>query len=120
MPAGEYLHWLAAPQSDPAQIVSGGGMQLRYNLPSLDDQGRLRPPGPQGLIVNVFTEPDWRKRGLANIVMQTIIGWSQANNVQSLVLHASVMGRSIYEKMGFVASNEMIYPYDLLRNSKNL
>src|SRR5206468_9194812 len=67
-------------------------------------------PGPQGVILNVYTEKEWRRTGLAELVMRTIIEWSRANGVASLVLHASSMGRSLYERLGFLPSNEMYYP----------
>ncbi|HMA36068.1 MAG TPA: GNAT family N-acetyltransferase [Chloroflexia bacterium] len=110
LPAGEYWAWLVAPAARPATIVAGGGLQLRQILPRPDAQGRLLAPGPQGLVVNVYTEPDWRRRGLAELVMHTIVAWSREHGVASLVLHASPLGRTLYERLGWVASNEMFYP----------
>ena len=59
------------------------------------------------MIVNVFTEPEWRRRGLAKLLMNTIIAWSRDQNLDSLVLHASDDGRALYEKLGFVPTTEM-------------
>ena len=109
IPAGEYVAWLVAPDGQPDVIVAGGGMQLRRVLPRPDRSGRLQKPGPQGLIVNVYTEKEWRRRGLAELVMRTMLQWSRENGVASVVLHASSMGRGLYERLGFVASNEMHY-----------
>jgi GNAT superfamily N-acetyltransferase len=110
IPSGEYIGWLVALSEQPHTIVAGGGMQLRRMLPRPDSEGRLLRPGPQGLVVNVYTEKRWRRKGLAELVMRTIIEWSRENRVASLVLHASSMGRPLYERMGFVDTNEMIYP----------
>jgi len=110
IPAGEYVGWLVTPREQPHLIVAGGGMQLRRILPRPDSEGRLLRPGPQGLVVNVYTEKGWRHKGLAELVMRTIIEWSRENGVASLVLHASSMGRPLYERMGFVSTNEMICP----------
>jgi GNAT superfamily N-acetyltransferase len=110
MPSGEYVAWVVAPRDQPDLIVAGGGVQLRRILPRTDREGNLQRPGPQGLIVNVYTEPQYRRRGLAELVMRTIIEWASQNGVASMVLHASEMGRSLYEKMGWVASNEMYFP----------
>jgi predicted GNAT family acetyltransferase len=63
--------------------------------------------GRQGTIVNVFTEPQWRRRGIAGLLIQEIIIWSNNERLDRLILHASDEGRSIYEKLGFAASNEM-------------
>jgi GNAT superfamily N-acetyltransferase len=61
----------------------------------------------QGLIVNVFNEPDWRRRGIAKLLMKEIIAWSREQTLDDLVLHASDGGRRLYEQLGFVLTNEM-------------
>src|SRR6266481_2324902 len=63
--------------------------------------------GRQGLIVNVFTEPAWRRRGLAKLLMNAIIAWSREQNLDGLVLHASDDGRALYEQLGFICTTEM-------------
>jgi predicted GNAT family acetyltransferase len=68
--------------------------------------------GRQGTIVNVFTEPQWRRRGIAGLLIQEIIIWSRNEGLDRLILHASDEGRSIYETLGFVASNEMRFVVD--------
>jgi GNAT superfamily N-acetyltransferase len=110
MPAGEYVAWVVSPREQPDVVVAGGGMQLRRVLPGTERTGELRKPGPQGIIVNVFTEREWRRRGLARLVMEAIIDWSRENGVASLVLHASDMGRELYVQLGFLDSNEMYFP----------
>ncbi len=109
IPAGEYVGWLASPQDDPHTPVAGAGMQIRAALPRPDPLGTGILLGPQGLIVNVFTERDWRRRGLAALLMQHVLDWSRSRGIRSLVLHASADGRPLYEKLGFVATNEMSY-----------
>ena len=39
--------------------------------------------------------------------MNEIVRWSQDEKLDQLVLHASAEARSLYEKMGFIATNEM-------------
>ena len=63
--------------------------------------------GRQGVIVNVFTEPEWRRRGIAKQLMKKIIAWSRKQSLDDLVLHASDDGRALYEQLGFVLTNEM-------------
>ena len=62
--------------------------------------------------MNVFTEPQWRRCGIAGLLIKEIIIWSNNEQIDRLVLHASDEGRSIYEKSGFVASNEMRFVGD--------
>ena len=110
MPAGEYVAWVVSPTSQRDVIVAGGGMQLRKILPRPTREGYLLKPGPQGLIVNVYTEHAYRRRGLGEMIMLTIIEWSKEHGVTSLVLHASDMGRPLYGRLGFTQTSEMSYP----------
>jgi len=65
--------------------------------------------GRQGTIVNVFTEPQWRRRGIAGRLVKEIIAWSKNECLDRLLLHASDDGRSVYERLGFIAGNEMYF-----------
>ena len=104
--AGNYIGWLATPASEPEMIVAGAGVQLQPILPRPIDVSTIGA-GRQGTIVNVFTEPRWRGCGIASLLIHEIIIWSKNERLDRLILHASNEGRSIYEKLGFVASNEM-------------
>jgi len=59
------------------------------------------------VILNVFTEPEFRKRGIARQVMLAILAWVRQQGLRSVNLHASKEGRTLYEKLGFEATNEM-------------
>ncbi len=105
----EYLGWFAFPKSQPDLIVAGAGVQLRQVPPH-----PCRPAkngefakGRHAIVLNVFTEPEWRKRGVAMLLMREIIRWAQNEKLDQLVLHASPEARSLYERMGFNATNEM-------------
>ena len=65
--------------------------------------------GPQGLVVNVFTERAWRRGGVAAALMRELLRWCQSHGIESLVLHASDEGRPLYERIGFKHTNEMRY-----------
>lgn len=54
-----------------------------------------------------FTEPAWRRRELAELLMRHILEWARDQRLDRLVLHASAEGRGLYERLGFVATNEM-------------
>jgi predicted GNAT family acetyltransferase len=86
-------------------------MQLRPALPGIRKapDGAHVTSGVQGLIVNVYTEPSWRHRGLASLLVRHVLDDAHARRVASLVLHASTQGRSLYESLGFVPTNEMRY-----------
>src|SRR5436305_5577115 len=87
IPSGEYMAWVVTPRDQPDLIIAGGGVQLRRILPRPSRDGKFERPGPQGLVVNVYTEPQWRHKGIAEFVMLAITEWSRQNGVTSLVLH---------------------------------
>ena len=103
---GEYVGWLASPENDSNTIVGGAGVHLHRTLPHPLSRSALAE-GRLGVIGNVFTEPEWRRRGVAEMLLRRIIEWARAERLDRLVLHASEEGRALYERLGFVTSNEM-------------
>ena len=107
--SGEYVGWLAAPPEDPQRVVAGAGCQRRQVLPHLKTADVVAE-GRHAIVLNVYTEPEWRRRGLGERLMQEVLAWARRERLDRLVLHASTAGRSLYQRLGFVASNEMRYP----------
>ena len=105
---GDYVGWLAILAHKPEVIVSGAGVQLQPILPRPLDISTIGE-GRQGTIVNVFTQPQWRRRGIAGLLIKEIIIWSKNEQLDRLLLHASDEGRSVYERLGFIAGNEMCF-----------
>ena len=109
IPDGRYIAWLA---EAGGEIVGGAGLQLRELLPRPARGGARLVRGPQGLILNVFTERAWRRRGVAAALMRELLSWCGENGIESVVLHASPEGRPLYEQLGFTPTNEMRYARD--------
>jgi GNAT superfamily N-acetyltransferase len=105
MQTGEYISWVAIDAA--GQIVAGAGLQLRRMLPRPNDDGGDIIHGPQAIVLNVYTEQTWRRRGIARLLMQELLQWTADNGVKSVVLHAAPEARTLYETLGFVAANEM-------------
>ena len=103
---GDYVGWVASPTDKPEIIVGGAGVQLQPILPRPLSTSAIGA-GRQGTIVNVFTEPEWRRRGVAALLLKEIIKWSREECLDRLVLHASEEGRALYHRLGFVPGNEM-------------
>lgn len=107
---GDYVGWLGSPADQPDQVAGGAGVQLRQVLPhpAKSPEGEVTvAEGRHGIVLNVFTEPVWRRCGLAEQLMRQLLAWAQKESLDRLVLHASVDGRQLYERLGFVATNEM-------------
>jgi GNAT superfamily N-acetyltransferase len=106
----QYVGWLVSPQDQPENIVAGAGVILRRVAPHPQQvtNGQFEiVSGRQAIIQNVFTDPEWRRRGLGTLLMKEIIAWSKKTGIESLVLHASDEGRPLYERLGFVTTTEM-------------
>jgi GNAT superfamily N-acetyltransferase len=100
MSSGEYIAWLAVIAGD--FVVAGAGLWL------MDWPAHLVGSNPRrGNILNVFTEPGFRRRGLACWLMEAVLDWCKVNGIDLVILHASPDGRALYESLGFQASNEM-------------
>jgi GNAT superfamily N-acetyltransferase len=67
-----------------------------------------RNPVPRiAYVLNVYTDPAYRRRGLSRRLMETIIAWCREQGFGVVHLHASEVGRPLYESLGFEPSNEM-------------
>jgi GNAT superfamily N-acetyltransferase len=97
---GSYRGWLA--EEDSGRVVGGGGVLLCPWPASPKDPGLRR-----AIVLNVYTEPEFRHRGIARRIMVTILGWLEEQGFPSVSLHASDEGRHLYEELGFKATNEM-------------
>ena len=107
---GDYIGWLASPEDEPERIVAGAGVRLREvpPHPQTNANGKINiVSGRQAIIQNVFTEPEWRRHGVAALLIKRIIDWSRQEGIDSLVLHASDEGKALYERLGFIATTEM-------------
>jgi|SRR6476659_9559612 len=96
----DYLAWLAVTSDD--LVVAGAGLWLMDWPPHMIGSSSRR-----GNILNVYTDPQFRRRGLAKRLMQTALEWCKTNQIDFVILHASKEGRRLYESLGFLDSNEM-------------
>jgi len=100
MLAGEYLGWFA--MAENSTIAAGAGLWLMDWPPHVLGRSQRR-----GNILNVYTEREFRRQGLARRLVEAAVDWCREHNVDTVILHASEEGRSMYENMGFRPTNEM-------------
>jgi len=115
IPLGEYVGWIAYPIGDSSPIA-GAGVQFRSLLPRPAARGDTVLLGREGLVLNVYTAPSWRRRGVAQHLMDTIVQWATEAGVVRLVLSASPAARPLYERMSFIGTREMVYSKPLATN----
>jgi GNAT superfamily N-acetyltransferase len=100
LPAGRYRGWVA--ETEGGRVVGGGGIVIN------DWPAHPRETMPLRVwILNMYVEPEYRRRGIARRLMETMIAWCRATGYRNVSLHASQEGRPLYERMGFVPTNEM-------------
>lgn len=94
------LHaWLACAR----EKVVAGGFVLVSPWPSHPYDGQCR----RATILNMYTDPPFRRQGIARRLMQTMIDWCKQEGFVHVTLHASDKGRPLYESLGFETTNEM-------------
>src|ERR1700730_1440033 len=96
---GTLRGWLAC-AGEP--VLAGGGV-LISPWPSHPYDGQCR----RATILNMYTDPPFRRQGIARRLMQTMIDWCRKEGFVHVTLHASDKGRPLYESLGFEPSNEM-------------
>jgi len=98
-----YAGWLVLHERN---IVGGGGVLLRETgpVPGCNRIGRW------GHIANIYIDPGHRRRGLARLLMQHILQWAKANQLDRITLSPSGEGRPLYESFGFIPAGEMELP----------
>lgn len=102
---GTYVGYLAV--GEDQDVIGGAGVHVRPQLPRISCDGTYVTTRRVPLLVNVYTEPQWRRRGIARELVVTLMRWASEEGVDQMVLHASDAGRALYESLGFAATNEM-------------
>lgn len=94
MPQGKILSWLA--EAD-GQILATSAL-----IPFEQAPTPFNLSGMGGYVLNIYTVPEWRGRGLARTLMETIIAYAQATGIAELWLYATDQGMPVYKRVGFV------------------
>ncbi len=98
--SGLYKSWFACTTN--GIVVAGTDVWLQDWPAGAYDTSPYR-----AYILNVYTSPDYRRKGLARLLVQTCMDWCYANGIRIVTLHASDEGRKVYEGLGFTPTNEM-------------
>lgn len=104
---GSYVGWFAIASDSDTTVIAGAGVHVKPHLPRISHDRRRVENTAVPLAVNVYTEVQWRGRGVATALMRTLMEWAEAQGTDRVVLHASDAGRPLYESLGFSGTNEM-------------
>src|SRR5947199_10795626 len=104
---GRYVGWVAELDDRSGEIVAGAGLQLRELLPRPDVARERLVRGPQALVLNVYTERAWRRRGVADALLRELLRWCRRHGIESVVLHAPGALRPPSENAGRTPTTEI-------------
>lgn len=101
IPTETYITWLAVAGE---QCVGTGGMKISKK------PGSFRiPDGLNGYIMNMFTLPEYRRRGIAGTILNHLIEEGREKGIKFFELHATEEGEPLYIKNDFVLHKEPTY-----------
>ena len=86
---------------DEDRFVGAGGVSFFHVMPTYHN-----PSGTKAYIMNMYTNPEYRRRGIAYKTLDMLIGDAKRKGITSISLEATVMGRPLYEKYGFVSMDD--------------
>ncbi|HEY0263381.1 MAG TPA: GNAT family N-acetyltransferase [Granulicella sp.] len=100
---GTYIGWMVHPLGEPEHVVAGAGLWVMEFPPHFLD---LTPR--RAYLLNFYVEPEARGQKLAERLLALAVEEAGRLGIRVVSLHASWMGKPIYEKNGFEASTEML------------
>jgi len=100
IPAGRYQGWQAV--TITGKVVASGGLVVDEHPPGPSNLG-----GRIGYIMNLYTDPAYRRQGLARQIFSRVMEWIRAEGITTAALHTTEVGRPLYAQSGFKDSNEM-------------
>lgn len=86
---------------DGEKVIGAGGVSFFRVMPTYHN-----PTGWKAYIMNMYTDPDYRRKGIAFHTLGLLIEEAKKKGVKHISLEATNMGKPLYERYGFVKMNE--------------
>lgn len=99
MRSGSFVAWIVEERGEP---VASGAVWVQRIQPR-----PLHPTGATPYLLSMYTAPEHRGKGHARRIVQAATRWSKAEGHPRMTLHASEMGRPLYESLGWTRTWEM-------------
>ena len=100
MADGTFVSWLAF---DEGKIVGTSGMSFVEKPPYFSC-----PSGKIGLLSSMFTDPDYRRKGIAKELLSRVIDDARKYGCGTVQITASDMGVKLYSNFGFVHNDNFM------------
>jgi aldehyde:ferredoxin oxidoreductase len=98
--ADRLVHFIATTESGEAVGFAGAVIRTELIYPSLAEHR-------YGLIMDIYTEPRYRRRGLARILLEQLGLWLRERGVEWVRIVPTDQTRDVLERLGFEQSGEM-------------
>ena len=95
-----FLSWLAL---DDGRIVGTSGMSIVEKPPYFGC-----PTGRIGLLSSMYTDPAYRRQGIARELLSRVVEAARANGCGTVQITASDMGVLLYTSFGFVKNGNFM------------
>jgi len=83
-------------------IAASGCVWIREVQPSPG-----RPKGRVPYVLSMYTSPEFRRNGLATMILKEATKWANERGYDKMTLHASSVGRKVYSQLGWTRTWEM-------------
>jgi len=100
MSDGTFVSWLAM---DGDRIVGTSGMSFVEKPPYFGC-----PSGKMGLLSSMFTDPEYRRKGIAKELLSRVVEEARAFGCGTVQITASDMGVLLYMDFGFVKNGNFM------------
>ena len=100
MADGTFISWLAM---DGEKIVGTSGMSFVEKPPYFGC-----PSGKMGLLSSMFTDPNYRRRGIARELLSRVVEEARKYGCGTVQITASDMGVLLYADFGFVKNGNFM------------
>lgn len=94
IPFGDFIAYVAM---DGQQVMAAAFMVIGER-----PAGVSFITGITGTVMNVVTYPEYRNKGYATLLVEALIGKAKELGATAIDLNATLMGKKIYAKLGFV------------------
>lgn len=93
------------------EFVGCGGICFTQIVPTVENH-----TGKAAVIVNMYTRPAWRGKGIAYRLLDVLVQEAMARGVSEISLESTPQGAALYKRYGFVENKEaMLLPYHRLK-----